>query len=1080
MHKKRGMVLIVAMGMLGILAMLAVVFMAITSAERVVSHFYVDQRRAAMLAQSGLERAAAEMAYAMTNTVVPDDQFSAAEGEEKPWIFGIPATATTPPIADPAIPVQEAIYVSFQATDAAGQPDIVRIAGRTNTAKRAMFKVPDTDTFGVTGRLGSTYGGGADYYAVKVLDNGGRIWINGPDLNDGNPNPAIARTVTDLAPNVRMMLNNLGSILAAEQGFTVANLGDAISTFRKQLGRDVDQLMEIKPVLGATDQAQAKNFEIIRGYVTSRAWVDRSTLDPRVILHPRPDDPNIIYNNTVTFTRADGTPQEEYCAVPRIPVPWPVVKDPVLVWASCGSDRLVGDDAGDWAPHWVSRNDVQEVPAKGQKLGPVLQPRAPVNLNSAPREVIRALLTGLRGRYFLRTPGGPMEPRTYMGKDMGQVSISAALATQLADKLIDHRRKLITATGFPIATWQHFNAFIDTLPNSLFDGDPKRAQAMKDVVKANANPNSHLNKFNPDANFGTSFGETDKGDLVYAATNPGWTTEFCFASMGYFEIESIGRVLGSTTPGQPAPLLAERKLSCLVKVADVYRHSTQKEFQVNTVGGGSGTTTTYTLYPENLDDIGPDNAAEYDGYIIPATEDKNAGLAGAAFRATYTSDFGADAAGPAEHGVSLLNPSSTGSPGGPGNGASELFNDGVFIHETRRYPGYSNVTQYGTPSFGSEDDYVRNKRADQKIRMDQGTLDFWVKPTWAASEFPQMMQATVNNPQAIGSRTLFSAGDGKLGVAYGNYLGPKDQTTSDNRVAVFARYGTTGPFIFGLHATRIADCYGWAGTNVAGPYPNNDLLYYWGHYHTNWYRMPNTGAFSDPTNWGFPGIWHHIRYIWTGGTTSWLFVDGKPAGDDPLIGGRAESAFVNAAWSLFPGTNRFREVSTNGYPCSGDCTIDDLKIYKNALPQSSFVPPHRYKDKATFSARIGPSATGGLDPADKTMDYAGRIASVAWTIHYPYFKGTSGSTEWTLSTVGPTPQSQPLVVTVKPGLRPELEGRGARPKDPLNFAAGDELQYKVIIHNESTSYRMAAPILDDVTVTVIPGSGFQYLYYTIE
>ncbi|MBI5367522.1 MAG: hypothetical protein HZA54_10835 [Planctomycetes bacterium] len=1086
MRKNRGMVLIVAMGMLGILSVLAIVFMTITGAERSVTQSYVDDRRAYMLATSGLERAAGELANSILAPAAAASQFSASEGEEKPWVFGKLGTVGSGPISDPGIPLAEAIYVSYQAVDAAGTPDFVRIASRQNTPKRqALFGEPRTDIFGVTGRLGATYGGGADYYAIKILDAGGRIWINGPDLNDGNANPNVAKSIADLAPNVRMMLNTLGQILATEQQFSVPNLGDVLSTFRKQLGRDFDMLTEIKPVLGSSDQAQTRNFELLRAYVTSKAWVDRSTLDPRVILHPRPDDPNIIYNNSVAFTRADGSPQEELAMAPRIALPAPFTGTLALVWASCGSDRLVGDDPGKWAPHWVSRSDVKETPAGAEQIGPVLQPRAPVNVNSAAREVLRALLTNLRGRYFLRTAGSPTEPRTFMGngfKPGFEVTIDATLAGKLADKLIEQRRALITARGYGFATWHDFNTYVDSLPDSFFDGDKRKARAKKNVVKANANPNSHLNKFNPDLAFGTSYGETDKGDLVYVPNgNVGWTTEFGFASNGYFEIESLGRVLGAAGAGEPARVIAEKKISTMVKVSEVFRHSTQREFVVNRVGGGSGTATTYTLYPENLDDVGLANAAEYDGYLMPATTDKGAGLAGAAFRATYTKDFGLDAVGPAEHGVSLINPASGGSPSGSGNGASELFNDGLFVHESRRYPSYTNVSQYGSTGFGAQDDYVRNERADAKIKMDNGTLEMWVKPTWAASEFPSLLQGTINNPVAIGSRTFFSAGDGKLGAAYGNTLGPSDQTVSDNRVAVFARHGTTGPFLFGLQATRIAEPYGWQGTSTKGPYPMADLFYYWGWYHANWYRMPNNlSSPQDPYNWAFPGVWHHVRFVWNAANSAYLFVDGRPSGDDPVLGGRAEQAMAASAWSLFPGTNRFRTNSTNGYVCSGDVTIDDLKLYKTQISTTSFVPPHRYVNTCAYSAKIGPPATSALDPLDKTMDFGGRVASVSWTAHYPKFTGSGGSTSWNFAVVGAAAASSALAVNVTPGQAQELEGRGARPTAPINFAPGDELRYAMQMNVTSASYRMAAPIFDDVTVTVIPAGGFKYLYYTLE
>lgn len=58
---QRGTVLLVALGVLALLAILATSFFTLASVERHVSHSYVDQVRAKMLAASGIEQALLEI-----------------------------------------------------------------------------------------------------------------------------------------------------------------------------------------------------------------------------------------------------------------------------------------------------------------------------------------------------------------------------------------------------------------------------------------------------------------------------------------------------------------------------------------------------------------------------------------------------------------------------------------------------------------------------------------------------------------------------------------------------------------------------------------------------------------------------------------------------------------------------------------------------------------------------------------------------------------------------------------------------------------------------------------------------------
>jgi hypothetical protein len=110
------------------------------------------------------------------------------------------------------------------------------------------------------------------------------------------------------------------------------------------------------------------------------------------------------------------------------------------------------------------------------------------------------------------------------------------------------------------------------------------SQAIADAIKANFNPNLHLNELNPDDNL---YLRVDKTDLIVNST------EFCFIPTGYFEVESLGRVLrpvGGGADALTAPdnqMMAQAKLATVVKLYDQYRETTQKHFYAGTAASQS-------------------------------------------------------------------------------------------------------------------------------------------------------------------------------------------------------------------------------------------------------------------------------------------------------------------------------------------------------------------------------------------------------------------------------------------------------------------------------------------------------------
>lgn len=182
--------------------------------------------------------------------------------------------------------------------------------------------------------------------------------------------------------------------------------------------------------------------------------------------------------------------------------------------------------------------------------------RAPVNLNAASIPVLIALLQGVTGYCWVDPSNG----------GLAAFSISKPMATGLAQALVARRQNQ------PFRTWAEFSVWIDGLVPSVIEGMSDYPfyggnLCGADLVKANLDPNTRLNKNLPDH---LLWRWIDKSDLV------AWSTEGSLFPTGWFRLSSVGRV----TDAQGA-LLAESGCEALVEAWKPLRHSTQQDF----VGG---------------------------------------------------------------------------------------------------------------------------------------------------------------------------------------------------------------------------------------------------------------------------------------------------------------------------------------------------------------------------------------------------------------------------------------------------------------------------------------------------------------
>ncbi len=517
---RRGMALLVVVGILGVLAVLGTAFVTMSRLERQASQQRLNATKAAFLARGGIEDALARIAM----------------GQE-------PAAA-------------DAVHPSFFVQDSTGGPALLEVGGRQA---------------GYSGRI--TEG---QAYTLRIT--GGGISING-----GDPT---APAGTGYNAVLRRMLGILAEAI---------DRADGVADGKPVAAADGWRIVDARPLSGWTSLQELQDMafpgspstlDAFRDYLTLHAWVDRRVIAPNV--HA-------------------GMAGKEYHS-----------------WGEIKLDHL-STAAGSRAP--------------------TFEPRAPVELPWARtrRPALIALLSGLKGLYLdestctnalaLSAPAPPFDL-------IGTLRVAEIANTWSETDDCHVAANCILSYEGDLSTWQAWNDFCDSIP---FNGTTEARQAKRDILKANFNPNSDLNKFNPNP---VLFRSVDKSDLLV------YSTEFSLFPVHGREVQSAGRVLS-----RQGRLLATQTLQVSVRGPSVLRLSTQKEFVCDDLGSldvpgdesgvrlpgatpflslsqGAGKTWGHTLpalggagaglqsYPEPCVDPGTGlrmNPAEYDGNLQLAT-----------------------------------------------------------------------------------------------------------------------------------------------------------------------------------------------------------------------------------------------------------------------------------------------------------------------------------------------------------------------------------------------------------------------------------------------------------------------------
>jgi hypothetical protein len=591
---RRGMALILVLGVLAVLALLATAFATLSGAERRVSRNYLDAVRARLAAESGIEAAVALLRQrTLRGTLWTETSWSVADGRA------------------------------------------IRVDGAE--LRDAGFLAA------------GSYGRDGDFYRVRIADAQSRLNVN--DGAPGGPDHSVSR-------NLRRILNVLG----AQPTVNVPDLGDKILRFRPSTG--YASVFDLVDALGRDREA----FERVRPFVTARAWSDPDVCNPVPLSSetarlypvdfPRPSEgggPLFRFGHQKNF-------RGEPIAAPLLFFD-PGNADPShnLVW---GRDSL--------NPRWIE-----------------IVRRSPVNVNTAPREVLMALVTDLEGFLLVErrrdllpsgrgaassspcgSPGSAYSWTAlryrYEGDDGGDCgalyrtlpftgpggrSRAGVPAAALVDEILACRERrpspgvagldyAAVPFGGPFGSWAQFHRFVDALverdlladrrADQFWDldregrrvpGSPQQlraaSQAIGDVLKANFNPNLHLNELNPNRSL---FMHVDKTDLLVHST------EFCFSSMGIFEIESEGRIV-RPLDGEDHETVAASTMAATVRLFDARRETSQAQFyrgdcSARRSGPETNNNRGVETGPEPDNGRAPSEAA-YEGYLQLSTVGSN-------------------------------------------------------------------------------------------------------------------------------------------------------------------------------------------------------------------------------------------------------------------------------------------------------------------------------------------------------------------------------------------------------------------------------------------------------------------------
>lgn len=600
--RRRGTVLIVVLAVLAVLSLLGTTFVVMSSLERTVSKNYLDEIKAKAVAKSGVAAGVSNLSvdpYSPTLTYWGNDANANGARDAGEDLEGAQSVNT--------VPVEWAKYPSMAVMKDGNPLD-------TNHDVK-MLNVRGSDgrvrQIGYSGAHdGASYVGGLDIYQLRISDLSGRIYLNdGVAMFGGN--------ASSVSQNLRRILNNLGRM----RKIGVPDLGDKVVNHRPLRG--YNSLEELQRFLNAEE------IRKIDPYVTCHAWVDKNVANPVPLSSETAGAYPVKYYRGETGVYRRGLGKSATGSPNRRPLRWFTegVTDPnhCAVYAQ--------DELNPQYIEIVHRAPVNVNAASKEVLCALIADVSGFFVSE------RRTFAPYAPSPSVAVQGGVSIPQKYYswwtvrqsyddgGEDADQYGFlyrsyglsmpendemttagAGVSAGTLADHIIACRDKKDLGPmqysklwyGGQFRTWHQFYTFLDALVENGILADPRpiyfdylpgsswdklnaspslggrkfASYAIADALKANFNPNLHLNEHNPDHNL---YLRIDKTDLIVNST------EFTFLPTGYYQVESIGRVLrsevtGGTVSAGVYKIVSEKKVAAEVKVFDVYRETSQRHF----------------------------------------------------------------------------------------------------------------------------------------------------------------------------------------------------------------------------------------------------------------------------------------------------------------------------------------------------------------------------------------------------------------------------------------------------------------------------------------------------------------------
>ncbi|MBN4071894.1 hypothetical protein JYT83_00595 [bacterium AH-315-F18] len=548
---RRGMTLLIVLGVLAMLALFAGAIATITRIERAASANFNIRQQAGVVAQSALARLRSELLLesrrAPFSTLVPT---SVRQGTiSGAWMFRNDDGTKTGHglVLDPALRA----FPSLKTTVTVGSTDIT-----------------------CSGSYGSTLTKFGDIAFMKVLDCASQLNVRGGQAS------------------LPVMLYHLGLALQRDNGLTENPLPYDLAlaiVARCQVGNGpniaVDSKQDLRDLLGT-------QYDVLIDYLAIQGWSEASAMSNLGILDPVNGQ---AYPNTVQL----------------------------------GYER-----------------------------------RYPININSAPRPVLTALLAGLNGTLRIKDLPDAGRPAVRSVRPAKRTRGRTETADGGPGATIDFNRAYDLATSIitrrntrPFTGWADFRGFVTANATSADEGDLLRTALCSFYVAYETHPNKGILERLDKAHVFVEANVVGHGNV--RAT--GGTTEICFSPMGFVEVEVLARILNHA-----GFIATETRKREVLQYLTVYRHDTQRAFEhaarlpdgnprfnfPNGLGGQvtdfKGQPATYRYaktYPTPTLALGSRSAHPFAGYVLLGPDQPAASRNGAqTFSALFEEKIEADQA----------------------------------------------------------------------------------------------------------------------------------------------------------------------------------------------------------------------------------------------------------------------------------------------------------------------------------------------------------------------------------------------------------------------------------------------------